>query len=302
MRTVIPGILYLVVPLLILVTGCSKDDAGGSLAQNVTSDLSYGPHPQQKMDVYLPANRSAETPLIIFLHGGGFIGGDKKEVSDVAQIYLDLGYAVANINYRLIDTAGLFREPMVHQLSNITIAHQLDDIAVAIDKIGNMANEWRINSSKWAIAGHSAGATLALLYAHGAHNTPGRIKAAVNFAGAITFAYNDESEVAQQDPRLIEVLYRATGKEATNANKLHYMAISPYWVSNNTSSKAPVHNIRPSADSGHDLYVGYTNMLTNKNIANQYNIIDNASHGFTPEGKWLEAINGDHEFLKKHGF
>lgn len=303
MKAAIPCVLSLVFFLLVLATGCSKEKEGDKPpTQSVALDLAYGPHPQQKMDVHLPANRDGETPLVLFIHGGGFVGGDKKEVGEAVQKYLDLGYAVVNINYRLIDTAGLSQNPVVHQLSSITIADQLDDIGSAVGKISGLVPGWKISAVKWVIAGHSAGATLALLYAHGAHNASGRIKAAVNFAGAITFAYNDESEVALLDPVLVEILYRATGKEATNANKLYYMAISPYWVSNNTSNGVPVHNIRPSADSGHDLYLGYTDLLTNKSITNQYTVIDGAGHGFTPEGKWLEAITGSHEFLEDHVF
>jgi hypothetical protein len=138
-----------------------------------------------------------------------------------------------------------------------------------------------------------------LLYAHGAGN---RVKAAANFAGAITFGYSDESEAALLTPLLREVLYRATGYEATNANKLAYMAISPYWVSNGVANGVPVINVRPSGDTGDDLYRGYATLLNTKNIVNQYTVIQGAGHGFDPEGKWLEAVTAADVFLQANGF
>src|SRR5688572_24058598 len=63
-------------------------------------DISYvtGGHPQQKLDLYVPKS-SANVPLIIFVHGGGFSGGDKG--SQDPSRFLSEGYAFASINYRL---------------------------------------------------------------------------------------------------------------------------------------------------------------------------------------------------------
>lgn len=299
MKTASNCFLIITTVCMFLFTGCTKSDSGGSTPaeQKVLTDISYGSHSLQKMDIYLPANRSTSTTLIIFLHGGGFVAGDKNEVANVAQLYLDKGYAVANINYRLVDTTGLLQTPILHRPSSIKIADQLADIQAAVNKLKMMVPEWQISTSRWIIAGHSAGATLSLLYAHGANNSSRQIKAAANFAGATSFAYFDESEAALQPAIIIEVLYRATGYEATNANKLAYMAISPYWVSNNTTNGVPVINVRPSNDSGDDLYQSYTQLLSNKGIVNQYTVIQGAGHGFDPEGKWGEAVGVSDVFL-----
>lgn len=295
--------LSTIICCVLFLTGCSKADQDKvSLSEQITKDLSYGSHAQQRMDIYLPANRTTNTPLIIFLHGGGFVAGDKSDVSAVARYYLGLGYAVANINYRLVDSSGLLQTPVVHQLSAVKISDQLADIQLAVNTIVTQVPGWKISADKWIIAGHSAGATLSLLYAHGASNESGKIKAAGNFAGAVTFAYTDESEVALLDPLIREVLYRATGKEATNANKLYYMAISPHWVSNNTTNGVPVINIRPSKDAGDDLYLSYTQLLNNKSIVNQYIVIEGAGHGFDPEGKWQEAITKSDVFFKANAW
>lgn len=285
---------------LLLLAACTKKDENREtgMPQQVYLDQAYGSDARQQLDVYLPEGRKHNTPLLIFLHGGGFVAGDKKEVSHVAQLFLEQGYAVVNMNYRLVDSVGLRQKPILHRASTIRIAEQLADIRLALDYIAAHSGEWQLSSSHWILAGHSAGATLALLYAHGDQNSSRQIRAAANFAGATTFAFSDESELALLDPVLVEVLYRATGKEAINANKLAYMAISPYWVSNNSSNLVPVVNIRPSKDSGHDLYQAYTSLLSSKATANQYMVIEGAGHGFDPEGKWAEAISKASVFLK----
>lgn len=265
-------------------------------------NISYGAHAQQQMDVHLPANRSAQTPLLIFLHGGGFVAGDKADVRQRMESFVAKGYAVVNANYRLIDATGLDQTPVLHQPSAVKMSDQLADIKALVNKIVTVAPEWGIGMDRWILAGHSAGATLALLYAHGQGNSDHRIRAAVNFAGATTFAYSDESEVALVDPVIREVLYRATGVPATNANKLAYMAISPYWVSNNAVVHIPVMNIRPSQDAGHELYVSYTQLLTGKNMINRYTVIDGAGHGFEQTGKWQEAVNAADAFLDVYGY
>ena len=304
MKTITSLPLILLFSTALGLTACSKSDdtAPETSAQLVSTDVPYGNHAQQKMDVYLPEGRSTQTTLIIFLHGGGFVAGDKSEVSTTAQLFLAKGYAVANINYRLVDSTGLLQTPVLHQLSNIRIADQLADIKLAVEKLSTLASEWNISTTQWIIAGHSAGATLALLYAHGAGNEARSIKAAANFAGAITFGYSDESEADLLPAQLREILFRATGSEATNANKLAYMAISPYWVSNGVNNGVPVINVRPSGDTGDDLYRGYTNLLSNKNIVNQYTVIQGAGHGFDPEGKWLEAVSTADVFFQVNGF
>ncbi|HIH4731147.1 TPA: carboxylesterase family protein [Raoultella planticola] len=60
----------------------------------------------QKLDIYLPSEGKAPYPVIIAIHGGGFIFGDKgtSEV-DAPMTGLKRGYAVVSINYRLAGEA-----------------------------------------------------------------------------------------------------------------------------------------------------------------------------------------------------
>src|SRR5512137_108243 len=66
-------------------------------------DIAYaGLSPSQKLDIYLPDEGSGPFPVIVALHGGAFMGGDKADMQVLPMLEgLKRGYAVVAINYRL---------------------------------------------------------------------------------------------------------------------------------------------------------------------------------------------------------
>src|SRR3989442_15923293 len=58
-------------------------------------DLSYGDHPKQKLDVYEAAPRREASPVFIFLHGGGFREGDRRQYGYVARPLAPAGIVAA---------------------------------------------------------------------------------------------------------------------------------------------------------------------------------------------------------------
>ncbi len=293
------------VVLLIGFVSCKKEPVEPSAA-TVMTEISYGADARQKMDVYLPADRSSGTPVIMLVHGGGFVAGDKNDFSNQSKALSAQGFAVLNVNYRLVDIDGVLNNPIIHKPSSIKIADQLSDVQAAVNFAVSKAGEWNISSDKWGITGHSAGGTLALLYAYGDKNTGKRVKVAGNWAGATTFGFSDESEILQVDPRIAEVLYRAVGAEAKNANKLAYMAVSPFWVAYQGKALATI-NIRPEQnnvsdlpDGSKELYQQFTDVLTSKGVPNKWLEVAGADHGFSKQGNWDLVINETSSFFKLH--
>lgn len=143
---------------IVLLLGCVGVEEQVLTSKKELINLNYGDDPRQVMDVYLPAGRSAEsTPLLIYIHGGAWIDGDKSEflqVKSLAENSLS-NFAFVSINYRLYDfISGSNQFPT-----------QENDIASAINFIENNLTEWNV-SNNLILSGASAGAHLALLQAY----------------------------------------------------------------------------------------------------------------------------------------
>jgi len=286
------SIVYLFISACLVIFSCKKDKKDFRSAQIIT-DVSFGADAKQKMDVYLPERRNEQTPVVVMLHGGGFVAGDKAEISLPAQQF---SARVLNVNYRLVNIDGVLSNPIVHKLSPVKMADQLNDVQAAINVGVSKTAEWGVSADKWSIAGHSAGGTLALLYAYGDKNADNRIKVAGNWAGATNFAFQNESEVQALDPRIREVIYRAVGAEPVQANVLAYMAVSPMWLAIQGRGKATI-NVRPESNAVADLpdgskaeYEKFTGILNDKGLPNKWVEIAGADHGFSKAGNWELVI------------
>jgi acetyl esterase/lipase len=68
----------------------------------VTRDVAYGSDPLQKLDVFAPQAKPAKPrPVLLFVHGGGFVRGDKKTTDNMVLWGADNGMVGVDINYRL---------------------------------------------------------------------------------------------------------------------------------------------------------------------------------------------------------
>ena len=106
-------------------------------------DHSYGPHKLNKFDLWL-AKSDSPTPLVVFIHGGGFRGGDKSRVNQyMLEKVLQSGISFASINYRLS--------------GEVPYPAQMHDSARAIQYIRRNARQWNIDSKRLAAYGGSAG-------------------------------------------------------------------------------------------------------------------------------------------------
>ena len=90
--------------LLCLLTPCLA--AQERKPTPTAAHLAYGPHERQVLDFW-KANSEQPAPLVLYIHGGGWQGGDKSSLGAAAiQRYLDAGIAVAAINYRYVKQAA----------------------------------------------------------------------------------------------------------------------------------------------------------------------------------------------------
>ena len=115
-------------------------------------DLAYGPAPKQKLDLYLPEEGEGPFPTVIYIHGGAFVGGDKR---DDQMLYaadgIRRGYAVASVDQRLLPE-GVF--PLA-----------VFDFKAGIRFLKENAGKYGLDPDRFAVAGDSAGAYHALFAA-----------------------------------------------------------------------------------------------------------------------------------------
>ena len=114
-------------------------------------NLPYGKHPRQVLDFY-PAVSEAPTPVVFYIHGGGWRGGDKKTNP---QAYLKNGISVVAINYRYVQNAK-------EDETNPPVKAPLSDAARALQFVRSKAEEWNLDKTRIGATGGSAGACSSL--------------------------------------------------------------------------------------------------------------------------------------------
>lgn len=255
-------------------------------------DVPYGGEKLQKMDVYLPTNRTPNTSVIIFVHGGSFIEGDKSSFTAMVKELVRADFAVLNVNYRLVDGSGLYSTPVKHVKSAIKVQDQVNDMSLVVDYAISHAKEWQVSESKIAMAGHSAGATLALLYAYGVQNT-NKVKAVTNLAGSLDQTFTDIPLYYILLPDyILEAGYRYTGYLVSTTNDQYYRDISPLYVAN-TNQKVPTLNVFPefnevngSPKQNRKTFDAFTTKLNSLGIPNKFVEVAGANHEFSKIGNF----------------
>lgn len=154
---------YLIFTLLLLSSG-SLWAQGNQTKTSIRAvrDITYkvtGGQDSIKLDLFLPAEKKfLKTPLILLIHGGAWIKGDKnfekqyftRNLRDRLQA---AGYAFISINYRLLNAQTHLRD-------------QLADVYDAVEWIKENADQYDLDLNNVGLIGESAGAHLALLLAY----------------------------------------------------------------------------------------------------------------------------------------
>lgn len=206
--------------LSLFFSSCKKDEDTEQDMPVTMLNVSYGTNAQQKMDVYLPAIRSAtNTKVIIMIHGGAWNAGDKADFNEYVDSLKkrEPSYAIFNINYRLANTPDLFPA-------------QEQDIKAAVEFIYNKRQEYQV-SDKFALIGASAGAHLALLQGY-KYSTPVKPKAIIDFFGPTDLV---ALYINPPNPLVQPLLLAVTGNTPTTNNTI-YTQSSPI---NFVSSQSP---------------------------------------------------------------
>lgn len=149
-------------------------------ARRLARGLAYGDDPRQKFDLYGPAWTPGEPlrPVIVFFYGGGWDSGSRDLYGWAAQALAARGFLVALPDYRVV--------PEVH------FPGFIEDAAAATARAAEVAATYGGDRARLGVAGHSAGAHLAMMITLDrrymeAVGQPRLIKAAAGLAGPYDF-------------------------------------------------------------------------------------------------------------------
>ncbi len=250
----------------------------------IYNDLAYGTHERQVMDLYLPKKNDGEVGLVLFIHGGAWIAGDKTAYDDeLVTACNDLGYAAATINYRYIS-------------ETISLHDVADDINSALEKIKQVGAENGININKVLLTGASAGGHLAMFYAYSRKDTaPITPVAVVSNCGPTdltdeNYYYNQDLGTKSDlgDEELLSTLFswccgQAFTYENRESARQALLEVSPiYYVDENTVPTVINHGLK-------DTIVPFSNAQALADKFDQYgvhydfNIYPNSNHGLSDD-------------------
>jgi acetyl esterase/lipase len=212
-------------------------------------DLAYATvSPTQKLDLYVPTTSSRPFPLVIMVHGGGFMMGDKSDGTGLAGVdrLLEAGYAVASINYRLSSEA--------------TYPAQINDSKAAVRFLRANAAEYNLNPEKFGAWGASAGGNLVSLLGTtcgvaelegaelGNSDQSSCVQAVVDWFGPIEFLKMDEqfagtscpanhNDASSPESKLVGAPIQTVPDAVATTNPMNYITSddAPFFIENGTA-------------------------------------------------------------------
>ena len=125
-----------------------------ALPKPTLEDVAYGTHPKQVLNFW-KAESDKPTPLLFFIHGGGWMGGNRASVGGLLKEMLKNGISVVSIEYRFIPEATA--DKVVPPVKG-----PLTDAARALQFVRSKAQEWNIDKARIGASGGSAGACSSL--------------------------------------------------------------------------------------------------------------------------------------------
>jgi acetyl esterase/lipase len=128
-----------------------------SAPERIDVNVSYGPLPEQVLDVHVPSSGARPFPVVLYVHGGGWTAGSRADLPDLIRtLRPDVGVAVVSIDYRLVASApdGAYTN---------TFPAASYDVDRAIRFVRANAGRWDLDPDHIIVAGISAGGQLAAL-------------------------------------------------------------------------------------------------------------------------------------------
>ncbi len=148
--------VLIVAAILLTISTCLTDAFAAEAPQPTQADVAYGDHPKQVMHFW-KAESDQPTPLLFFIHGGGWMGGNRmnRHLLNMLPNLLEKGISAVSVEYRFIPEA-------VAEGVKPPVKAPLHDAARALQFVRSKSDEWNIDPKRIAACGGSAGACSSL--------------------------------------------------------------------------------------------------------------------------------------------
>lgn len=243
---------------------------------------------ENKVDLYVPQNASGPTPVLMYIHGGGWRQGSKESYVLRLLPYLEMGWAVVNVQYRL---------------SHVSLAPAaVEDCLCALRWIIRNAEEYNFDPSRIVVTGQSAGGHLTLTTgmtppsAGLDRRCPGdetlRVAAMINWYGVTDVA--DLTEGPNMTSWGVSWFGSRSDRQALAAR------VSPLTYVR--AGLPPILTIHGDADPAvpHDHAVRLHAALDDARVPNEFHTVPGGGHGRFNREEMLEIYAKIHRFLAAH--
>ncbi|REC59665.1 alpha/beta hydrolase [Chryseobacterium pennae] len=206
---------FIICLIFFLLTACkeNKISIGNNISFSKEKDIRYGKGPEQVMDLYIPDKKlTGERKVFIIIHGGGWRGGDKSQLTlftfSLMQRFPD--HIFVNMNYRLASAM------------QYGIPNQTDDIK----SVTAFLKDRLRYSPELILLGNSAGGHLSMLYAYHS-DIDKEVKAVINIVGPADLSdagFKNYEEYSFVEKHLVDPKTLPTGTSAINfASPVHWI-------------------------------------------------------------------------------
>lgn len=259
-KSVILQLIFTAV-LLALLSSCStryrvKND--GNFGKKIYN-VKYGENKRNVMDVFLPAEYTPDTQLIMMVHGGAWIFGSKLHLRKVQKFLYRNNFPTANINYRLVNKTTTYKAA-------------LEDISKAVQYTGNSGKDWNLASNKIILLGESAGGHLALLYGY---KNEDQVQKIISLSGPADF-YSQRYRNSKYFKRSHRIFQKVVGEKYNSATAEAFKQASPVYQASNV----PTLHFQGNRDFLVDVNQGLAldSALTSKNIEHRFVLMKKTGH------------------------
>ena len=244
---------------------------------------------ENKVDLYLPTNASGATPVLMYMHGGGWVRGNKE--SNVLRLlpYLQMGWAVVNVQYRL---------------GPVSLAPAaVEDCLCALRWVIRNADEYNFDTSRIVLTGHSAGGHLTL--------TTGMIPASAGLdrqcqgteelqvAAMINwYGITDVGDLLE-GPNMKSYAVEWMGSLLNRIDIAHILSPMTYV----REDLPPIFTIHGDADPSvpYQHAVRFHAALDRAGVSNEFHTVPGGGHGRFNLEETMEIFKKLHRFLRQHG-